>query len=253
MCATLAHKAPWQPAARTIVTMMEKLGPDLQNEDLLHKLRVEIKKIRVILGMYRPGLFETGSLDQLFQRTGKIRKYQVLFQLAHSQISCPDDILCALRRRIRKNHRRLFRSLDQLRADVEKELMSVDPDPGPGRRKSYVKAQAEKIQQLLQAGIADPDLHTLRKESKSLTYLSQIFPDAVRVGQKPLYKLLEKLQQVLGEWHDVQTGLNYLKKHGFQKRGIYRIFLLRSRDLKRQADAFIKALGPALSVFSAHQ
>ena len=205
-------------------------------EEALHQLRVEIKKVEFLfnylcffnqhiktLDLYKP-------YRVVFKTTGLIRELQLLQkmlvhyfgeadwveqrqQLSEREIKLRNRLIT----HIKRNRRRLKQAGKLLQKLFEKLPVYY--------QNLYFTRLADNVKQHFKV-IKKNDIHESRKLLKAVVYSSQIFPDASLLSNLFDIKQCNKLQDLIGKWHDKIVLKKWItnnlseKKYAVQKRRV---------------------------------
>ena len=197
---------------------LEKTSRDFGVEDL-HKLRVEIKKLRAFLrfieeegdvGFDRAGHFKL--LSTIFKPGGRLRETQMNQSLLkrHRSANLP-DFKSYLDRRHDKQASRLAASLSALdltalQALDEKlmdRLQHVREDEAIHRARSFIRQELSRIRKLKHTMHDPHDLHQMRTHTKAMGYIVRLLVE-IKPSQKLENMLLsaKSAESLIGNWHD---------------------------------------------------
>jgi CHAD domain-containing protein len=177
----------------------------------LHQLRVEIKKIRALFEMLEkttPQFHHKRSaapFEMIYSQAGRIRTVQVEENmmkkmgktrfnrsfLSHLKVIKSEEKIIFSK----FNNNTLAGGIHQVSTRIFPLLMNADEK----KIKSYIRKKGKKIEGLLEKKKIDPkDGHELRKEIKAWYYLAK----SLDMYNKKLYSDINKIQDLLGTWHD---------------------------------------------------
>lgn len=182
-----------------------------QEPEELHKLRVEIKKLRAVLLLqldaldsgHLPGEFK--PVKTLFKDAASVRTPHVNLQLL-DKYKIPGDAFrrsqeTALRKQSIKFRDNVDDYLDSLKP-VKKKFLRKLKDIDDKYVQNMSATQLDQLSTLFST--RDPEqLHECRKKLKNLLYIHASLgkPLAVKLKFGKLY--LTKLQELIGTWHDI--------------------------------------------------
>ncbi len=191
-----------------------------QEPEELHKLRVEIKKLRAILLLqsdaldsgHLPGEFK--PVKTLFKDAAGVRTPHVNLQLLDNY-KIPGDTFrrsqeTALRKQSIKFRDNVDDYLDSLKP-VKKKFLRKLKDIDDKYVQNMSATQLDQLSTLFST--RDPEqLHECRKKLKNLLYIHASLgkPLAAKLKFGKLY--LTKLQELIGTWHDILDAQLLLKK-----------------------------------------
>ena len=217
-------------------TLSRLAAPSPTDEDL-HQFRVTLRRLRsawVTFGPVLPCRFMTQwkpRLRALAASTGPVREWDVLLSdwlpAARHGLAADDDVarswLDEAERKSREARRRdweLLRAdlaapdVPQALADLERAVAAFKRDGGAGSQPRFARSRASALRKkLIRRGrqpkrASAPRLHRARIAAKQWRYLYEAFYPALGVRAPKRYRAqLRKLQDALGEVHDVEASL----------------------------------------------
>lgn len=187
--------------------------------ETLHKIRVEIKKIKAINELVNNHVKGFHShrmyvpLRDIFRVAGKIREPEVFYELliryeiegiADSRIpgSGTQDTL------LRKFQQEIPHYIDVVKSQ-KKRLWKVLVKIKAKNVRRYVKEREAALRLQLKGKWTKSALHKVRKTVKQILYLRET-SRALRNGSG---SFLDKMQELIGQWHDVELLLSVLRKN----------------------------------------
>lgn len=189
----------------------------LQDTEVLHKIRVEIKKIKVVLNLinYSVKKFKGHQhfipFRTIFRKAGAIRQPEVLYKLlllyqvggvTDGQIPRSTK-LDKLSKAFQKEVPLFIESEKKQREKIKKYFDQVSKD----NARKYVKKKRRELEQLLFPTFNKTSLHRARKICKEVVYLHWVDN---RPKPDPFFNEVENM---IGKWHDKQVLLPILKKN----------------------------------------
>jgi CHAD domain-containing protein len=189
----------------------------LQDPEVLHKIRVEIKKIKVLINLMNfcvkkfKGHQHYIPFRAIFRKAGEIRQPEVLYKLlllyqvsgvADEQIP-KSKKLDTLKAAFQKGAT-LF--IDSVRTQKKKIKKYYDQVSKSEARK-YLKTKRRELKRLLFPRFNKAGLHKARKICKEVVYLQWI--DSPR----DLNPFFNEVETIIGQWHDKQILLPMVKKN----------------------------------------
>jgi CHAD domain-containing protein len=226
----------------------------------IHKLRVNIKKIKAVLNLlcYCDKKFDHKKhykiYGSLFKRAGKIREYQIEEGLIENyRIPHKDEYLSIIKGKQEKA-RKKFNSL------LEKDLINhichceakISPHISSVKKKhlaTYLKSKREKLGNAIPSEkLNEGLLHKFRINLKDYFYILQLLKLTER-KKDTHYKDINDLQELLGRWHDLKTTIDELsktiKEHSFAKTEFIRLKKI-GKDMEKQKEEILLKIGDAL-------
>ncbi len=215
------------------------------SSELVHDLRVAIKKIRTFLNVFnlqknkRIKKLLKRNIDVIFKKAGNLRNSQVYYELVQDYenllkkefYDLKEYLLVKIERRRKSMHKILPKKsndfLNVLRSEVSENLETITNDKLKKRVGKYLDTSIKKFEKNKNY-LDSRDLHKQRKILKEIRFCYEIsasinpeeFPDE-------LITKIRELEDILGRWHDY----NRLKQ-------TIEMFVLRLR--KSKVDQVIK-------------
>ncbi len=183
----------------------------------LHRMRVDIKKIRAILRFIRKKYGREYDLDPLrtvFQRAGTLRDLQLHIELLENA-NASAEYISTLQDQKNK-HKASFTShvghyLGYVSETREGITLPVEK-LGEKTVKKYFKQRIKKAKQDIEPEDRS-HAHKFRKQLKNVLYLYKALPKKIRKSIKLDARYLDTLQAKAGNWHDTHEALAYLAEN----------------------------------------
>jgi CHAD domain-containing protein len=189
----------------------------LQDPEVLHKIRVEIKKIKVVLNLINycvkkfKGHRHFIPFRTIFRKAGAIRQPEVLYKLLMLyQIGGVTDEqiprskkLDKLSAAFQKEVPLFIGSVKTQKKKIKKHFDQVAKD----NAHRYVKRKKQELEQLLFPTFNKAGLHKARKICKEVVYLHWID------NQPKPDPFFNEVENIIGQWHDKQILLPIVKKN----------------------------------------
>lgn len=189
-----------------------------RSPEALHKLRVEIKKIKAIMKLYKDEkktAIELKPAREMFQHAGVIREAGINLQIVKQfHISYP--AFTANAKRIVQKESEKF-SLDMVHYDKQigsmiRSLMKLLHPIRNSDIKDWVTRQLRKIAAIVTTSSTDK-FHQARKKIKNLIYVHGIFHKQLAAVLPVNIDYLDQLQDIIGKWHDTEVAVELLGGH----------------------------------------
>lgn len=196
----------------------------------LHRIRIEIKKIKSLLRLihyhnkdfsdhkhYKP--FRT-----LFREAGKIRDLGLRNELLEQYTKIHLPFYRSPDQRIRQFINSLpsrRKVIGKLKKTILKNISKINSDT----YNRYLRKKRIELNKNLAEGITQKDLHKLRKLIKEITYLT-----AVTVSKNKIDSFLIDSTELIGNWHDKQVLLPWIRKHAPEEKETIRILKTQSNQ-----------------------
>lgn len=206
-------------ANRQFKSLVEHLENYRNKKDLeiLHKIRVDIKKIKAILFLTNDRLkgFKGHKnfipFRNIFRRAGEIREPEVLsgLLLTYNIPGVHDQCIEANSEKLAASFSNDVPSFVEA---VNKQWLKLKSAFGRVKKKDlahYLKKTNKNIKAKLHPEPATDLIHKVRKSMKEFLYLSQ----AIQQSRKKMLKFYSAEVELIGELHDRQVLLNLLNKN----------------------------------------
>jgi CHAD domain-containing protein len=190
-----------------------------REEEDLHKIRVEIKKLRALLYLLRnlsghKYKTEKVLLKDIFRHAGRIRDAQLqLHIISELHIEDPAFIYEELKRKEREENLLALRleeyqyNIKKVKKGLLKKLDNIDLLEA----ESLIKLEWDKIHVFLLSTADAERMHDERKKIKQLIYLLRILPEEIADNLDIDRKYLDDLADKIGKWHDLLITVQMLK------------------------------------------
>jgi CHAD domain-containing protein len=213
-----------------------------KNPENLHRLRVDIKKIKAIFSFAENAYkekYDTPKLKPLFQQAGKIREIEINIRLLPAFQSTPKRIIDQLKKKKKILIQQFIKNISsniKLIKDYSKEVSLPAKLPHTKVIKKYFKKEEQKANKIL-SGTRE-DIHTYRIKIKKLMHLYNALPERIQKKIKwDKEKISEQLKK-LGNWHDTYSAITFFSHLHFPKKSTEFIIKLKEKE-KRQFDALL--------------
>ncbi len=200
-----------------------------QDPEALHKLRVEVKKMKAML------LLQSGSsaVDKLagefveirnvFKKAGKIREAEINLKLLKAHHISDKKLKRSQEERVKKKGEKFSRKTGDYRKRMEKSatmfLRKFKAIPLQKIQRLF-SSELRQLSGLTQVRMGTVKLHNFRKKLKNLIYSNAILPAAAAKKMKLNVVYLKKLEDTIGSWHDVIQTITLLKENGYPEKEI---------------------------------
>jgi CHAD domain-containing protein len=189
----------------------------IQDPEVLHAIRVEVKRIKGVLNLISFSVKKFNAhkhfipFRTIFRQAGKIRETEVLYKLllkykieGVKDAQLPDEKkINRLRIAFQKNLPGFLITLKGEKKKLSKVIRKVEkPDV-----ENYLKKKKKELKRLLFPTFSKKTLHKARKIVKEIIYLSQV---ASKHKSDTFYG---KLESTIGQWHDTTLLLPILKRN----------------------------------------
>jgi CHAD domain-containing protein len=228
------------------------------DQEALHKFRVQIKKLRALLILFRDTSNHSGLLKdfkparKIFKYAGHIREAHMNLQLAElyqlkneAFESSQQKIIEEGTNEFQNNGKKFIKNIKETYKRLKKQL----PQLNNNSIADYYKKQLEQIAvNLAVPGFTD-DMHTNRKLIKILVYNHKLAEKALDGPLLFNTAYLDKLQQAIGKWHDNVVAAQLFSSPELNDRPVVTKIKRKNAGIKRgimslTADFLKKAMAP---------
>ena len=181
------------------------------DHEILHKLRLEIKKLRALLKMlhYQNAKFDQRKIfvpfKEIFKACGAIRDPYVMRTLSEKFTGEAFPSATENPRRIRKFTKRAPEYIEQLQS-IEKPFLREVKHVNTRSYRKYVKQKKQWLKRRLFPDFKKKQLHSSRRSIKDIGYLLDITKK-----KKTIHPFYDHASDIIGEWHDKRVLLNRLQ------------------------------------------
>jgi CHAD domain-containing protein len=195
----------------------------LQDPEVLHRIRVEIKKIKVLINLIDfsvknfKGHQHFIPLRTIFRKAGEIRQPEVLYKLlllyqignvSDAQIP-KSKVMDRLSKAFQKKASTYIEAVNEQEKKIKKYYSKVSKTEA----EKYLKKRKRELEHLLYRDFNKKELHKARKICKEIVYLPTGKAGLHWIDNSkepdPFYTEVENR---IGQWHDKQALLPILKK-----------------------------------------
>lgn len=204
-----------------VQTMLSSLQKE-PTENVLHDIRVAIKKIKALHALLHAGnhvSFKTNFPETalVFLQAGKLRDLQVITQCLHSlpafnAAQYTGHILAAYEKKTARSFLKLFQKKQQVKYMVRelKQLTVLIEN----RTQEQLNSGYEQLLTRFKTEACATDLHLLRKQIKHLKYQAEALQyKQADLRFQTLLQQLQQCQQILGLWHDWWISNEWVRNH----------------------------------------
>lgn len=200
---------------------------DTSNLEVLHKLRVEVKKLKAFAAFAesseRDAKEAVRPLRKMFRKAGEIREAGLALQLMHQYHIAAPQLKAATEHTLEQQKNMFHAQTAYYGRQAEK--------AGTLLRKGLHKVRNKQVrrwmdgQLTITAGLlaAPPpgELHNVRKKIKNILNVYAMLPAPIAENLYLNEKYLQRLQEKIGNWHDVAVAAALLppQKKGKGARG----------------------------------
>jgi CHAD domain-containing protein len=215
-------------------------------QEELHQFRVQVKKLRAMLE-----LLDVNSgkhllqkdfkpVRKIFKRCGEIREAFIHMQYGHRFHFKNEDFFMNHLYEIEKGTnevkdlgKQYLKTIKSAHDDIGDDLQHV----GNKDIVEFYKARLYNIGSFLENLQFNDDLHATRKQIKTLMYNRKIAQNALDGKLQISNDYLDKLQTLIGDWHDNVLALELFSSAGFNSKPIITKIKSQNTRLKRSITA----------------
>jgi CHAD domain-containing protein len=200
-----------------------------QDKEALHKLRVEVKKMKAAL-LLQSGSFSDEKLPPEFEETrkvfkaaGKIREADINVKLLEEHHITDKKIKKKLQEIVKKKGKEFHEKVDAHLEKVHKHIsffLRRFYDLPDRKIERLFSKELHGLAEASQVRLGPVQLHDCRKKLKNLLYVhASLLPSTVKKMKINTF-YLKKLEETIGEWHDVIIIVDLLKEEGYSAKEI---------------------------------
>jgi len=204
------------------------------DNEAVHDMRVAVKRLRAInllLERLFPGKFDAVEneikIRELFRISGRIRDTQVQQQLLSGYISQTGATFSGYQLYLKKVEQKSIKKFNKCLAETDAEealrnmqkiasgLILASPDEAINLQIIlFVSELMDSSRSMCQNQTHDENLHEIRRKLKQCHYLLSLFDkdDQNLLLLNLTVKKLDKVSELLGDWHDQVVAIEMLKK-----------------------------------------
>ncbi|MDB5284494.1 MAG: hypothetical protein JWO06_3569 [Bacteroidota bacterium] len=197
-----------------------------REDESLHELRIAIKRIFALVHFIEFCTKQTRDeqlkpLKRIFHLTGQLRDSQNAnlfcqrFVIEKTLLNESGSKYKKTFKKLKAKHHKYADKLDQLSTDLKEELSGLNAR----QLMEYFTAAMGKIVTGFTEKTQVGKLHDIRKQMKDLSYLAKLQGTGTeQVIGKARFELLEQIEDLIGDWHDINK---------------FRIRLTRNKEVKK--------------------
>ena len=194
--------------------------------EAIHDLRLHVKKIKAIellCNAHKEHL--TTALKPMVQKAGEIRTAEMHLQILrayqyHNPVLEQEliDIVSFGYVNFKKNSETNKAAVRSAKKKWGEQLADISDQKALG----FLLLLLEELEDVFRWLLQEKDLHETRKKIKHLLYVYRFLPhhllDKVEIDEAHL----DKLQEKIGDWHDLEMTLLFLQQNGLKQEPVYR-------------------------------
>lgn len=217
-----------------------------KNPESLHRLRVEIKKIRAIVSFAKKVYkqpYTTSKLLPLFRLAGKIRELGIHLRQLSAMPGIPDDRIDTFKKEETLLEQQFIQNSPLYIENVnrfQEELSLPAKLPGKKTIRSYFEKKQEKANRQLQKKDRE-SMHEFRKNTKQLMYVYTALPGKQQKRIALNKAEMNQWQEQIGQWHDTYSTIAFLSEQPFAKTIPQQLLQLHEKE-EKEFDALVHAL-----------
>lgn len=210
----------------------------------LHELRVEIKKIKAILGFAQNIYLKKYScykLKHLFDKAGKIREIQINCELIQDLPIPSSQAITRLKKKESILRNQFLEAVPRYENNIQsfrQQLILPEYLPDVQKIKDCFH-QKEKMARNLLAMQEREQLHSYRTKIKKIMYVYESLPKKMRKQVNLDIAKINKQQKKLGNWHDTYAATTFLSSHNSPVKDPAFFSKLKEKEQK-QFDSFFR-------------
>ena len=211
-------------------------------QEELHLFRVQVKKLRAMLELLEinsakhPLQRDFKPVRKIFKRCGEIRNAFINLQYGQRfQFKNEDFFMNHLyeiekgTNEVKELGKQYLKIIKAAHDDIGDDLQHVDNKDIV----EFYKAKLYNIGSFLENLQFNDDLHATRKQIKTLMYNRKIAQDALDGKLQISNDYLDKLQTLIGDWHDNVLALELFSSSGFHSKPVISKIKSQNTRLKR--------------------
>jgi CHAD domain-containing protein len=194
---------------------------EVNNEAIIHGLRVEIKKIKAVSGIYSCTKEQdiSGKIKSCFRRmytlSGKLRDLHITGKvLLKHKIETDQHLTAHLQLELDALQSEWNENISEFKTElliVKNIIRQIHKDPDEQKCKNLNASSKFRLEKVLRKVPTANSLHPLRKKIKKYQCICRIL--LTQSGyRKFLPKQLEIIQKQIGKWHDVRETIHLLQR-----------------------------------------
>lgn len=208
------------------------------NANDLHKVRVELKKIRALLYLHDVVHGKTAKkllhpVRDLYKQAGLVRDAQVSAQLVRKHKGIQLDFFTEQRKTVAREAKKLVREMN-IHADdlilTNLKIWRRFRDIRTHDVRKMIKRLRKEIDRHFLPKMNLPELHETRKMIKRLVYIYGMLPSSMASRINLAHDEYKKLEQLIGNWHDSGFTIGLIEEYAPHTDGSVR--LLRNKQKK---------------------
>lgn len=194
-----------------------------QESENLHRIRVNIKKLKALLSFISYLNKKNAAIKQLkllFLEAGAIREHQINRQILKAFPHPPKKLIAQLLNE-ENNMSKLFIQNEILYLKIIKQMQKKIelPEKWPSKKdlKHYFNLEQKKADKLLRNKDRE-SLHRYRMKLKKIMYIYEALPEKLQQQIKIDKISVDRQQEDLGDWHDVYAAIHFLSLYTLPKK-----------------------------------
>lgn len=201
-----------------------------QDDGSLHQLRVSIKRLVALVHFLEychpgPDVKQMKPLIKIFKLSGKLRDNRNAhlfcdkFAIQRSVLDKEDAKQKHIFKKLKAKHKRSG-DLDLLKAEMKRQVVTVNA----AQLKKYLAEIMQQVSVAFGKKMSAQKLHNTRKKMKELTYLCRLGHRGEKeIINKSRFEMLVVLEDVIGDWHDINKFRVSLRAKEIRKRMLVKV------------------------------
>lgn len=201
----------------------------------LHKLRIDIKKIRSVFHFVEKTnkiKYPDNVLNPVFQNVGKLRELQIGIRLLNKLSHPPQKLITRLKKKeddLKEQLIKLIPCYSKTVKSFRKKVILPSKFPNKKKTKSFFKKAFTSADKIL-LNNDRRSVHHFRMKIKKIMYVYNILPHKLHKEIKLNTSEITKLQSKIGKWHDHYSALNFLRRQHFSGQISKYIAILKEKE-----------------------
>lgn len=217
-----------------------------QNPESLHRLRLDIKKIKALLSCaeyMNQEKYDATKLKPLFRKAGEIREMHLNIHLLSSAPQPPKRLINQLKKEKNILTQQFIENGSgyiKLVKDFKGGICFPEIRWGKKRIIKFFEKEQKKTTKILQ-NIDREGMHEYRKKIKKMVYVYNALPKRIQNKIDLNEAGITKQQKKLGDWHDTYSAIHFLSSRPLPLKTTEYVFKLKAKE-KRRFDKLLTTL-----------
>lgn len=217
-----------------------------QNPESLHRLRLDIKKIKALFSFaeyMNQEKYDATTLKPLFHKAGEIREMHINIHLLSSAPQPPKRLITQLKKEeniLTQQFIEIGSGYIKLVKDFKGGICFPEIRWGKKRIIKFFEKEQKKTNEILQH-IDREGLHEYRKKLKKMVYVYNALPKRIQNKIDLNEAGITKQQKKLGDWHDTYSAIHFLASKPLPLKTAEYVFKLKEEE-KRRYNKLLRSL-----------